>query len=1394
MKYLGVDIGSISVKAAIVSEEGIISENHYVRTHGQPVKTTLNVLKKILSKTPADKISGIALTGSGGMLVSDLLKCYFVNEVIAQSKATSVLYPDVRTVVEIGGEDSKLIILEKDPLTGQTRLKDFAMNTVCAAGTGSFLDQQAARLGVAIEKEFGSLAVMSSHPPRIAGRCSVFAKSDMIHLQQVATPVYDIIMGLCLALARNFKSTVTKGLALEKPLSFQGGVAANKGMVKAFEMALNLKPGELFIPEHFTCLGAAGAVLSMIESQNISRFRGTGTLEKYLTEGRTISRRHEPLFDDRYRICVEPEPLTDGKPADAYLGIDVGSISTNLIVIDRNKKVLARRYLMTAGKPIEAVRQGLIEIGKEIGSRVVIKGAATTGSGRYLTGDFIGADVVKNEITAHACGAANINPKVDTVFEIGGQDSKYISMENGAVVDFTMNKVCAAGTGSFLEEQAEKLGINIKEEFGRLALSSKEPAVLGERCTVFMESSLNHQQQLGVPKEDLVSGLSYSIVMNYLTKVVEDRHVGNVIFFQGGTAYNRGVKAAFEKVCGKKVIVPPHHDVLGALGAALIALENKPDGPSKFKGFDLANRKFSIDSFECKDCPNNCEIHTVSIEGEEPLKYGSRCGKFDEEKRPSLGKSLPRLFEEREKMLLTSYEPPSSISKDAPVIGIPRATMFFEMYPFWKAFFSELGFRVEPSPQTTRNIINKGCEAVVEEICFPIKVGLGHTMELLEKKVDYLFLPCVVNADNIHENAPASYCCPLVQGLPYLAKAALDFSKYPSKVLMPVFHFEWGTDAYVPQLKKLALELGCRGKFVDNAIKTAFEARDRFKQRLIERGKEVLANLPEGVPALVIVSRPYNGCDSGVNVRIPDKLRDLGALAIPVDFLQIPEDADEHMETMYWRYGQRILASAGIISSNPRLNAVYITNFACGPDSFIIKYFKKAMSGKHYLTLELDEHSADAGVITRLEAFLDSLSSDQKISGIKKVKKAKQPFSNHRKIFIPYMDDHGLGIAAAMRYYGIDAETLPMGDEKSVDLARNYTTGKECYPFLITTGDILKKVFSSDFDPDRSSFFMPTAMGPCRFGQYCHSHRLVLDEIGMNKVPMVLLDQTVNYDSDLNKLGNGFRKLGWQAVNVIDNLKKLFYQTRPYETNRGETDSVYGQCLQYLKQSLSEKGSVEGCPEHIVKLFSSIPVDRAIKKPRIGIIGEIYVRSNEFSNNFIIRKIEELGGEVVMPTFQEWIMYTDWERKFDFKRIGEYRKYFEQVFKSCVQQYYTKKIAHPFKDSVKDFLYELPTESVLKLSEPYLTRHIRGEAGLSMGRAEEYAEHSLNGIVNLAPFHCMPGTIANTLLCQFSKKHPKIPVLKMVYDGTKQSGEITRVEAFMFQTKQVLAATQQVLA
>jgi len=1404
-RFIGLDAGSVSVKLAVLDSRGNILKTQYVRHKGRPLTVAYELLRDVVHDTFPFSLS---VTGSGGRLIAQAFGIEPVNEVIAQSYSTKRLYPHVRSIIEMGGEDSKLILLEDG------KVKEFSMNSVCAAGTGSFLDQQAERLRLTIE-EFGEIALESKRPPRIAGRCSVFAKSDMIHLQQIATPLKDIVAGLCFAVARNFKGSICKNMTLPTPISFQGGVAANKGVVKAFKEIFGVE--DLIIPDYFAVMPAIGAALRNIE-QGFENHCDIERLKDFISSQKSDEKGHEPLIEvqsskfkvQNYRVhssqvrvqSKETQRSTvSGERIKTYLGIDVGSISTNLAVIDENGRLLSKRYLMTAGRPIEAVKQGLDEIGREIGDMVEILGVGTTGSGRYMTADFVRADIVKNEITAQARAAVEIDPKVDTIFEIGGQDSKYISIKDGIIVDFEMNKACAAGTGSFLEEQAEKLGILIEEEFSNMAFKSVCPSCLGERCTVFMENSLLTRLQRGVSKEDLVAGLSYSIVQNYINRVVGDKPIGEKIFFQGGVAFNRAVVTAFEKYLNKEIVVPPHHDVTGAIGMALIAKENRQSSivnrQSSFKGFDLSKRSYEIKSFECKGCDNLCEINRVQIEGEkDPLFYGSRCEKYDvkRKKRYISTKSFSDLFAERKELLTKTHNeykenPKSQIQN--PKIGIPLIFFFHDFLPFWSTLLWELGFDVEISGETSRNIISKGIENILTEGCFPHKVAHGHIKDLIDKNVDAILVPSFINFHNRNETT-RSFACPYVQAMPYITDVA--FREKKVKFLKPVVNLESGDKPLLKEIYKALQPFGIPMRAVEKAFMKAQEAQRGFISAIKHRGREILEDIDERT--IVIVGRPYNAFDPGVNMEIPRKLSDLGVFSIPMDYLPLEDiDITGTWPNMYWRSGQNILRAARIIKDNPNLFALYISNFSCGPDSFIHGFFKKAMPDKPFLQIEIDEHSADAGIITRCEAFLDS------IGGIKKEHRAQStehrqsvprpssfvPRLQKRIVYIPRMSDHAFGLASAFETCGVEAEVMDASDMETIKIGRRYVSGKECYPCLITTGDMIKKTMSSDFDPSRSAFFMPSGTGPCRFGQYNVLHRLVLNRIGLSEVPVFSPNQDSSFYRDLGIVGEDFTKQAWRGIIAIELLIKCLHESRPYEINKGETEEIYNQYLLKISRMIkSQNGAVDELLDEIRRAFEKIPRHNG-RKPLIGIIGEIFVRHNAFSNENIIKKVEALGGEVWLAPVEEWLYYvnlmalhkalTRWKGNlFSKERV-------QDILSVLLTRFFQKKIEHKFSKPFKEFLKTLKeptTKEILGNASPYLHSSFEGEAILSIGKAVDFVKNNASGIINVMPFSCMPGTIVSALL-KGLKQDVGIPCLNIAYDGVEATCSEIQLEAFMHQ-------------
>lgn len=973
--YLGIDVGSTTTKLVALGSDGTIHASYYRRAHGRPRHVLLELSHQLERDLPPFAILGVGLTGSGGARMSRIIGGIHANELVTQARSVAEYHPDTRTIIEIGGQDSKLLSLQWDENSRQMVLEDFAMNSLCAAGTGSFLDQQAERLGIDIEGEFEEIALSSTNPARIAGRCTVFAKSDMIHLQQEGTPVSDVLAGLCLALARNFKTVIGKGHSFAPPILFQGGVASNKAVAKAFEDVLGREPGSLRVPEnhlYMAALGAAWTIRDELEEGREHPFRGFDQIEEAI-RARKPMEAMPPLRRKDRKVSLPRPSLNGATSIPVYLGIDVGSISTCLALVDQEDRPLADRYLMTAGEPLEAVRNGLADIAQDLDPRMYVAGAGVTGSGRYLTGHFIGADVVRNEITAQARAAVAIHPEVDTILEIGGQDSKYIRIQNGAVVDFAMNNACAAGTGSFLEEQSERLNLDIKLQFADTAFEAPAPSCLGERCTVFMESDVVHHQQNGATVGDLTAGLAYSVAQNYLNRMVNGREVGKEVVFQGGVASNESVGAAFEHLLDRPIRIPEHNLVTGAIGAAILAREGMADGEtSRFRGFDLSDVTYVSKAFVCNACSNVCEVKRVDIDGVPPVFYGARCDKFEEAgKKKKLEHDIPDLFAEREALLLGGWSDPGPRKAGRVRVGIPRALIVHDMFPYWHAFFRKLDMDIVLSSSTSSKTVQDTNDHAAAETCFPVQLMYGHTLELLERDVDFMMLAAVLDREKVSPGQENNKYCPFIPASGQMVRAHLKLEEQGVIPLNTPLHLSQ-PQALKRQMGRMAEQLGIPVSKALDAAKAGSRAQSAFYESVRKRGQEILQD--SNLPVVVLVGRPYNTCDLGVCQDLPRQLRKLGVLPMPMDFLPVrsTDITSRHID-MYWRSGQDILAAGQLIRDNDRLHAIYLTSFDCGPDSFLVSYFRRMMDGKPFLELEVDAHTAAAGMMTRCEAFLDSL-------------------------------------------------------------------------------------------------------------------------------------------------------------------------------------------------------------------------------------------------------------------------------------------------------------------------------------------------------------------------------------------------------------------------------------
>ena len=1004
--FIGIDVGTVSVKVALVGDRGRLCAaaaangifrgqprglgpssdlsllvTEYRRIKGSPLTGTYDLLEQIVQAIPPGEIAGVRVCGSGSELVREALGVGHENEFRALARGVGALHPEVHSVFEIGGQNSKYIDLERDAETGAVGIADYEKSGDCAAGTGSFLDQQATRLRFDVE-EIGRIASDTERSAKIAGRCSVFAKSDMIHAQQKGYTPAEVLKGLCEAIARNFKSSIIKGKRPRRPAAFIGGVARNSGVVTAMRELFKMAPDEMVVPEHCAALAAIGTALAERAASTHAGMPDIEALRAYQERGRgngaqvsrPLSSAGVVILGDQVRPGVLPE---NGEAVQAYLGIDIGSISTNFALIDDEGRVLKAIYTRTDGRPIEVADRCLREVETEFGDRLQIKGVGTTGSGRELIGELVGADTVNDEITAHKTGAefvarTMLEIQPDTIFDIGGQDSKYISIENGVVVDFTMNEACAAGTGSFLEERAEELGISIKGEFADLALSSKAPAKLGERCTVFMQQDVLAHQHRGATKADLTAGLAYSIAYNYLNRVVRGRKIGDVVFFQGGTAYNKAIASAFAEVLGKEIVVPPYNGVMGAVGSALLAREKvtATAAASTFRGYSLEQVEYSLREFTCKACSNFCNMQEFTVEGEKTF-WGDQCSdKFRRKQASDRQPVIDDLLAFRHDLLFRDYDPDAAGDI---TIGLPRGMYVHEQFPFWNTLFRQLGFRTLLSDETNTAIVRTGVEASVAEPCLPIQAYHGHVQNVLDKGIDWLFIPNLINAATPFEDLNSHYCL-WGQTLPFVIGGSAAFEHARPQILSPLLRFREGRRSVERSLSESLKPLGVSGRRVGKALAAAYDALEQFQRTLLDAGERALRSLEAaGEIGIVLVGRVYNIHDRGMILDIGSKLRDYyGVNVIPMDFLPVDDvDISDVNHNMFWNYGRKILAAAKIVGGHDQLHIIYMTNFKCGPDSYVKHYVTKA-SRKPYLVLQFDGHGNDAGYLTRCEAYLDS--------------------------------------------------------------------------------------------------------------------------------------------------------------------------------------------------------------------------------------------------------------------------------------------------------------------------------------------------------------------------------------------------------------------------------------
>ncbi len=987
--YAGIDAGSVSLNCVVINgQREILFESPYNRHLGKVEEAVEALIHELHERFGADSITAFAFTGNHGKKISGRLGGFYEFETISQVLGALFIRPDAKTIISMGGQDTALFQINHN--NGSWELDYFNTNGPCASGTGSFIDQQAQRLATsiydnkvnisqdqidAVLDDFIRLGLKSEQPSNVACRCTVFTKSDMIHLQNKGEKLEDIIYGLHVGNARNYMSTIVSNRVLEDPILFVGGLSMNTLQVRAFQSYF---PG-LAVPERNTSLGALGVALHALdlEVENHLDFEGAREALEKGADDLPIAPRlelRETEFPEDNE--VSKRFLPEGTPF--YLGIDIGSTTTKYALITEDHEIVHKSYVHTQGKPIEVTQKLLRVLRDDLGADVPIKGVATTGSGRNVVGDFLDADLIIDEITAHAKGAVEIDPTVDTIFEIGGQDSKYIYIANTYPLDFDMNKVCAAGTGSFLHELANKYGINIVGQFQEVALSSETPIKLAERCTVFMESDLVSYHQKGAPEKDLIGGLCYAIVHNYLNRVVEKRKVGKRVMFLGGPSLNKGVVAAFEHVLGRGLVVPRHREVLGAFGAA-ISVQEKMEAEnltvSGFRGLENAiNDQMDFKEKVCRadaDCHNQCKLKIYDFDGRKSI-WGGECGRYEVvrgkgRKQENYFALRDRIWEDHMAGLYEVIKEEPLLEVDGrPTVGMQRALYTFHTAVLWAHFFDRLGFRLVLTPNTNSRISSDGIEAMAAETCYPVKVSHGHVKALMEK-TRYLFIPSIVTMPTPREDETGFYC-PLLQSNQYMVRMALDLDR--SAILNPIVHLKHDPEILALELsEQLSKKIRRSPSQIKAAITEALGEQQAFVRDMYQRGGEILAKHDPDEPLVIVTGRPYNLYDERLNLRMGQNLAKIGVKALPLDFVDVDAVDISDFPDMFWGLGAQILRNAKYIKARSNYFGLHITNFSCGADSFIEHFFKHVMGDKPYLILELDEHSAVAGVMTRLEAY-----------------------------------------------------------------------------------------------------------------------------------------------------------------------------------------------------------------------------------------------------------------------------------------------------------------------------------------------------------------------------------------------------------------------------------------
>lgn len=1428
-------MGASTISIVEVTEaRGLSVRLLFSRRHeGNPVQ----VLQEALEALPLDKFDAVAATGRK--------LCNSLNlSVIPEPEATEYALGYVNTVgnyhsvsnqnshfnalVSCGGETFMVYVLDKEG-----KISNAHTGNKCASGTGEFFLQQIRRMNIGTEE---AIKLSSNDVPfKVSSRCSVFCKSDCTHALNRGEPLGNVIAGLCEMISNKIVELLHN--VLKDKIMIVGGVSQNSVVMDFLKRYIP----NIYIPKEACYFEALGAALWARENKCKKLDR-----ENIFKRQSSSFSLLPPLRDAESLVTFKSLPFGQPRPHDeCILGLDVGSTTTKAVVLRLDDDaILGSVYLKTNGQPVEAARNCYQELVRQVPQDLSIVGLGVTGSGRQIAGLHALTRDIINEIIAHARAAVYFDKEVDTIFEIGGQDAKYTYLVNGVPCDYAMNEACSAGTGSFLEEACKEiLGLEM-EDIAAVALKNKSSPNFSDQCAAFISSDIKTAMHEGAEKEDIVAGLVYSICMNYNNRVKGSRPIGKKIFMQGGVCYNKAVPLAMATLINRHIIVPPHPGLMGAFGVALEVKERLRLGMTGREKFDLktlASRTVEYGrSFTClgsgDGCDRKCLITNIKLEGRS-YPFGGSCNKYY-----NLRFDLPSdtankdLVILRHKILFCQYNHKTKEDGSQKAIGINLSFLTHSLFPLYYNFFKGLGFQVIlPS-----KVIPEGIKLQGSAFCYPASIAHGLFLDLINKKTDYIFLPHVTEIpveNSISRDREHQSTCFILQAEPYYLRTA--FKKYLSsdKLINPVLNFSQGFQAEEKNFVQLAKKMGKRKNLAVLSYREACRAQDEFIARLKKAGKETLESLRNNPEEIVVVlfGRTYNAFCAELNLGIPKKFASRGIIIIPFDSLpyescdyQGPPEFFERNLT--WAFGQMILKAASFVQQHEQLFGVYITNFSCGPDSFLLTYFREIMKDKPSLTLEIDSHTADVGVDTRIEAFLDIV---QRYRHLKKLnihfqasltkgfkpaeviyrnKKAKVISSNNKiyslsdpkvHLLIPSMGDLGTEIlAASFNRIGVRTTPLEVPDYEVLKYGRAHSSGKECLPLILTCGSLLKYLEQNKNKDEIVVYFMPTVGGNCRFSQYSVFIKNLIRKNHLRNVALL----SVTSENGYMGLGNRFTITVLKAVIISDAMDDIRNTLTVLAKDREQALHIFKQEWQKTIRCLRSSGGsrIEKQLMRTAQAFKTIPLKYPIQEAKfVSLLGEIFIRKELFSRQGVVDRLQKREIIPQAASVLEWLYYVDY-----LVRKGILASNFN--LKTRTEFFMKHSLQHIFERRIKGILaksglysgYPVDIENILKYGRDLLPLELTGEPIIVIGAALAKILHSICGVISIGPFSCLPTRVTEAILSKemnierkskFDKDKgyifaclSELPFLSMEVDGNPLPPVVeARLEAFCLQVERV---------